>query len=166
MRQFLASTLMAVMTFGPLVNANAAPVKPAVKSVAGTPATPIQHLVVIFQENVSFDHYFATYPNATNPQGEPPFSGLPNTPNVNGLLGTLITANPNLNPGNGAGATNPFRLDRSQAATADQDHDYTPEQMAFDGGLMDLFPANTGHGRSASEWRRHRRHDRSDHGLL
>ncbi len=26
------------------------------------PATPIQHLVVIFQENVSFDHYFGTYP--------------------------------------------------------------------------------------------------------
>jgi hypothetical protein len=23
-------------------------------------------------------------------------------------------------------------------------HDYGPEQMAFDGGLMDLFPANTG----------------------
>ena len=30
-------------------------------------ATPIKHLVIIFQENVSFDHYFATYPNATNP---------------------------------------------------------------------------------------------------
>ena len=25
-------------------------------------ATPIKHLVVIFQENVSFDHYFGTYP--------------------------------------------------------------------------------------------------------
>src|SRR5262249_4557579 len=24
--------------------------------------TPIKHLVVIFQENVSFDHYFGTYP--------------------------------------------------------------------------------------------------------
>ena len=24
--------------------------------------TPIKHVVVIFQENVSFDHYFATYP--------------------------------------------------------------------------------------------------------
>ena len=23
--------------------------------------TPIKHLVVIFQENVSFDHYFGTY---------------------------------------------------------------------------------------------------------
>ena len=33
----------------------------------GKTATPIKHLVVIFQENVSFDHYFATYPHATNP---------------------------------------------------------------------------------------------------
>jgi phospholipase C len=144
MRQFLATTLMAAITFGPLVNANAAPVGPPAKPVAGTPATPIQHLVVIFQENISFDHYFGTYPNATNPQGEPPFTALPNTPSVNGIQGTLSIANPNLNPGNGAGATNPFRLDRSQAATADQDHDYTPEQLAFDSGLMDLFPANTG----------------------
>ena len=43
--------------------------------------TPIQHLVVIFQENISFDHYFATYPKATNPQGEPAF-----TPGLPGLL--------------------------------------------------------------------------------
>ena len=32
-----------------------------------------------------------------------------------------------LNPANGAGAANPFRLDRTQAATADQNHAYTPE---------------------------------------
>ena len=31
--------------------------------------TPIKHLVVIFQENVSFDHYFATYPQAANTDG-------------------------------------------------------------------------------------------------
>src|SRR4029077_4086641 len=49
--------------------------------------------------------------------------------------------NPNLNPANGAGASNPFRLDRSQAVTPDQNHDYTAEQQAFDAGLMDLFPA-------------------------
>ncbi len=99
---------------------------------------------MIFQENVSFDHYFGTYPVATNPGGEPSFIALPNTPSVNGISGTLSTQNPNLNPANGQGAANPFRLDRSQAATADQDHDYTPEQLAFDKGLMDLFPANTG----------------------
>lgn len=84
-------------------------------------ATPIKHLVVIFQENVSFDHYFGTYPNAANPQGEPAFYARPDTPTVNGLAGALLNNNPNLlNAGNGTGATNPFRLDRSQAATADQ----------------------------------------------
>jgi len=106
--------------------------------------TPIKHLVVIYQENVSFDHYFGTYPNATNPSGEPRFEALPGTPSVNGLSGLLLTNNPNLNSQNGVGATNPFRLDRSEAATNDQDHNYTPEQMAFDHGLMDLFPKSVG----------------------
>jgi phospholipase C len=114
---------------------------------ASTPptATPIKHLVVIFQENVSFDHYFATYPVAANTEGEPNFHALPGTPTVNGLSGALLTNNPNAtNPANAAGKTNPFRLDRSEAATADQDHDYTPEQLAFDHGLMDAFPASVG----------------------
>jgi phospholipase C len=107
-------------------------------------ATPIQHLVVIFQENVSFDHYFGTYPVATNPAGEPPFHAAPNTPTVNGLTNALLTFNPNLNPANGAAAANPFRLDHTQAVTTDQDHSYTAEQQAFDAGLMDLFPVDTG----------------------
>jgi phospholipase C len=107
--------------------------------------TPIKHLVVIFQENVSFDHYFGTYPYATNPAGEPRFEPSPHTPAVNGLTGLLKTANPNaLNKANLTGATNPFRLDRSEAATNDQDHNYTPEQVAFDHGLMDLFPLSVG----------------------
>ena len=45
----------------------------AVQTSAPTPAsattTPIKHLVVIFQENVSFDHYFGTYPKAANTSG-------------------------------------------------------------------------------------------------
>jgi phospholipase C len=107
-------------------------------------ATPIKHLVVIFQENVSFDHYFGTYPNATNPPGEPAFYARPKTPSVNGLSPALLTKNPNLNPANGAGAANPFRLDRSQVATRDQGHGYKAEQQAFDSGLMDLFPLYVG----------------------
>jgi phospholipase C len=110
-------------------------------------ATPIQHVVVIFQENVSFDHYFATYPNATNPAGEPEFVAQPGTPTVNGLTSSLLTTNPNaLNAANGANAINPFLLDRSQASTCDQDHNYGDEQKAFDMGLMDLFPAAVGSG--------------------
>jgi phospholipase C len=107
-------------------------------------ATPIEHLVIVFQENVSFDHYFGTYPNAANPPGEPTFYPVSGTPTVNGYTPALLTHNPNLNPLNGAGATNPFRLDRSQAVTSDQDHDYDAEQQAFDMGVLDLFPLRVG----------------------
>jgi len=142
MRQFLSATLIAAMAFGP-ISSEAASAPGGLSGAAG-PSTPIKHLVVIFQENVSFDHYFGTYPNALNPVGEPSFKfqGLP--PSINGYNTALLNANPNLNPANGTGATNPFRLDPSQAATADQDHNYGPEQAAFDGGLMDLFPLKVG----------------------
>ncbi|MGB2593182.1 MAG: alkaline phosphatase family protein, partial [Candidatus Acidiferrum sp.] len=49
----------------------------------GNTTTPIKHLVIIFQENVSFDHYFGSYPNAMNLKGENPFHADPNTPTVN-----------------------------------------------------------------------------------
>ena len=42
-------------------------------------ATPIKHLVVVFQENRSFDRYFGTYPHALNPPGEPRFVSAPGT---------------------------------------------------------------------------------------
>jgi phospholipase C len=102
-------------------------------------ATPIKHLVVIFDENESFDHYFGTYPYAANTDGTP-FHAKPGTPTVNGLYtkitssgptGPLLTSNPN--------AYNPERLTPSEALTCDQNHDYTPEQEAFEGGKMDKF---------------------------
>ncbi len=98
--------------------------------------TPIKHVVVIFQENVSFDHYFATYPHAANPGQEPKFKAAEDTPSVNGLNVGLLGHNSN--------SVQPFRLDRSVNYTCDQDHDYTAEQVAFDHGLMDLFPESVG----------------------
>src|SRR5262245_42697689 len=60
--------------------------------------TPIDHLVVIFGENISFDHYFGTYPNATNASGQK-FTPRPGTPHVNGLTPALLNNNPNgVNP--------------------------------------------------------------------
>jgi len=98
-------------------------------------STPIRHLVVIFQENNSFDHYFGTYPNATNANGsEPRFTAALHTPTVNGLTGALLTNNPN-----GNFSINPFRLDRSQAITCDMNHEYTAEQKAYNGGILDKF---------------------------
>ena len=113
--------------------------------------TPIKHLIVVFNENRSFDHYFGTYPNAANVEGEPVFEPAKNTQrDINNLLTSpaLLDNNPNLNPANGTGASNPFRLDRTQANTSDQNHGYTPEQLAFDGGKLDLFPLDTGAGTS------------------
>lgn len=109
-------------------------------------ATPIKHLVIIYGENVSFDHYFATYPKATNPAGEPAFHGSLHGQKIDNLVtANLLSNNPNFtNKKNGVGAANPFRLDRTQAATADQNHAYKPEQEAYDNGKMDLFPKYTG----------------------
>jgi phospholipase C len=146
-RRTVALLLALTTTLGPTAMPAFAASKTAAnqtRRAAPPTATPIQHLVVIFNENVSFDHYFGTYPVATNPRNEPRFTAVPDTPTVNGLVNALVNANPNLNPANGTGAANPFRLDRSQAYTNDQDHDYTAEQQAFDAGLMDLFPLYTG----------------------
>jgi phospholipase C len=94
--------------------------------------TPIKHLVVIFQENVSFDHYFGTYPKAANTDGTT-FTAARNTPKtVNNLVNSnLLTSNPNLYA--------PQRLNAKQALTCDQNHGYTAEQYAADGGAMDKF---------------------------
>ena len=109
---------------------------------AGATKTPIKHLVVIFQENVSFDHYFGTYPKAVNTDGQA-FTAAPGTPAVDGLPAT----NPNL--------AQPARLDSSPFGlagspggqiTCDQDHNYNDEQRAFDKGEMDKFVETVGTG--------------------
>jgi phospholipase C len=105
----------------------------------GATTTPIKHVVVIFQENVSFDHYFGTYPNAkANANGTKYFGGAKeDTPQVNSLESAgLLTNNPN--------KANPSRIDRSTPNTCDQDHNYSAEQAAFHGGLMDMFVEQTG----------------------
>jgi len=117
---------------------------PRVARAQTAPATAIQHIVIIFGENESFDHYFGTYPHALNPPGEPRFTALAGTPAVNGLTPALLTNNPNLNPANGTGASNPFRLGHAQALTSDQNHAYTAEQSSFNNFQMDLFPVKVG----------------------
>src|SRR3954471_7117802 len=102
--------------------------------------TPIKHVVVIFGENQSFDHYFATYPNAANPAGQPAFTGSIGSQTVDNLRTANLLGNNNPN------SQKPRRLDRSEAVTCDFNHNYAPEQKAFNGGLMDKFPENTNNG--------------------
>src|ERR1700689_3346345 len=115
----LLAVAAAVTSIGPVIAGQNNNDK-ADKNAAVDPNTlktkyPIKHLVVIFNENISFDHYFGTYPNASNVDGEPVFEPNKNTQrDINNLLSntTLLTNNPNLNAANGTGASNPFRLDR------------------------------------------------------
>jgi phospholipase C len=133
-------------------NGNANTTPPPTPPTPTTSAAVIKHVVVIFGENESFDHYFGTYPNALNLPGETKFTAAANTPIPNNYVSNpgLLVANPNLNAQNGAGATNPFRLSPGQALTSDQDHGYTDEQGAFDSLKMDLFPKSVGSADSAS----------------
>jgi phospholipase C len=103
-------------------------------------ATPIKHVVVLFDENVSFDHYFATYPQAANTDGTK-FTASKNTPKDVDNLRTagLLTKNPNQYA--------PKRLTPSQALTCDQNHAYGPEQYAYNGGKNDQFVQNTDSGK-------------------
>ena len=143
-----AAGVFAAMAFG-VTGAIASGAAPAAHGgEGGGTTTPIKHLVVIFDENVSFDHYFGTYPFAANPAGEPSFTAKPGTPTVNGLYsgldasgqptGPLLTNNPN--------ESNPLLLDRTDALTCDQDHNYKDEQLADDLGKMDQFVQHTGNG--------------------
>jgi phospholipase C len=151
---------LALATTVGLITFQTAAGQSAVKSnpTQGGTASPIKHLVVIFQENVSFDHYFGTYPKVANTSGEPfqaafgtpKVSGLANTPGAGGS-GTLLTNNPNKDAS--GNQVNPQRYDPasvSNVLTCDQNHGYGDEQKAFDGGAMDRFVTSVGTGSGKS----------------
>lgn len=101
-------------------------------SLNGT--TPIDHLVIIFQENISFDHYFGTYPYALNLENETPFYPSSDTPSVNGLANSLLYNNTNL--------SDPFRMsknDSEMVALCGNNHTYTAIQRSYNSGFMDKF---------------------------
>jgi phospholipase C len=129
-RKWIHCMLALMVAISPLFSV---PLRAGARHEGDAPTTtPIKHVVVIFQENVSFDHYFGTYPYALNPGGEPEFRAKGDTPSVNNLLSAgLLTHNPN--------GVNPFRIDRSVPVTCDENHNYQDEEYVFHGGLMDLF---------------------------
>src|ERR1700722_9898437 len=142
-------------------NANTTPPPPAITPT--TAAAAIKHIVVIFGENESFDHYFGTYPNAQNLAGETKFTPLTGTPIPNNYVSnpSLLSNNPNAlnlanNVPNSSGtvtsvASGPYRQAPAQAWTGSQSHNYTNEQLAFNQGNMDLFPLSVGAADSAAE---------------
>lgn len=82
-----------------------------------TSTSPIKHIVVIMQENRSFDNYFGTYPGA---------NGIPE-----GVCVPLSPDNPKI------GCVKPFLSTR--AVSADMPHGYQSSIVAYDNGKMDGY---------------------------
>src|SRR5712691_1580075 len=92
-----------------------------VPSRAASNGIPIQHIIVIVQENHTFDNYFGTYPGA---------NGLP--------PGVALPANPN-----GTASVKPFPLNRD-APWGDICHSWGCAHAEFDNGKMDGFVYTAG----------------------
>jgi phospholipase C len=98
------------------------------KSSAASTATPIRHVVIIMQENHSFDNMFGTFP------------GLPSGYGLN-----LGFCEPN-SPGHPTPCTKPWNADSTQATTQTMDirHTRIGALQAYDNAKMDGFVANGG----------------------
>jgi phospholipase C len=156
--------LAAAGLLGSAVALNGTPAAQAADTAPAT-TTPIKHVVVIYDENISFDHYFGTYPYAANVAGDgPAFTPLPDTLKKNTI--TNYTSNPSLLAGfggvvagsaipgaNGKAGTNPnsvapFLVDHDHQWMCSQGHAYYAEQKGMDANasgvpLMDQFVEST-----------------------
>jgi phospholipase C len=93
------------------------PALAASSQVEHQPSTPIQHLVVLLQENHSFDNYFGTYPGA---------NGLP--------IGTKMPIDPN---NLSAGYVVPWHI--GDATITDLSHSSSTYAAQYNNGKMDSF---------------------------
>lgn len=94
-------------------------------SAPGSPASAIEHLVVVVQENHSFDSYFGRYCKAATGSNPSCTSGP-----------LCCEAGPDHEPGTGA---SPVLLDDKQNGDYDPDHSEGCELEEIDGGKMDRF---------------------------
>jgi len=81
--------------------------------------TPIEHFIVLMQENHSFDNYFGTYPGA---------DGIP--------AGTCMPVEP-ANPS--SGCVRPFHIGDNDVQMSDPDHSRNTYRLQYNGGKMDGF---------------------------
>jgi phospholipase C len=83
--------------------------------------SPIKHTIILYQENISFDHYFGTYGHGSN--------GIP--------AGSTLTHT------NGIQTWGPYAPTQlsgiTQSRTCDVDHNYSDMIRMVDHGLMDQF---------------------------
>jgi phospholipase C len=94
----------------------------------------IEHVVILIQENRSFDHYFGSYRGVTG------FAD-PNAPALNDGSGLKVFAQPGYSGGFAGDHLYPFHLDSSKngECTNDINHSWGPQHTYWDSGKMDAF---------------------------
>lgn len=103
-------------------------------AVPPTPADlrKIEHVVILIQENRSYDHYFGSYPKGRGFDDHPP-----------GDPGLFAQADPRRTTGSPPGQLLPFHLDaaggRGGACSYDISHEWTTQHAALNGGRMDQW---------------------------
>ncbi|MBV9355581.1 MAG: phospholipase [Chloroflexi bacterium] len=104
-----------------------------------TPATcetlsDIEHVVILIQENRSFDHYFGSYRGVTG------FAD-PNVLRLSDGSGLSVFAQPGYAGGYDGGHLYPLHLDsyHNGECTNDIDHSWGPQHIYWNGGKMDGF---------------------------
>jgi phospholipase C len=102
----------------------------------GGSLSDIEHIVILMQENRSFDHYFGTMPGVRG-FSDPTAIRLPD--------GNPVFRQPH--PGHAQGYLTPFRYDTritSAQATPGTDHSWPTQHQAWDNGKMDRWVAAKG----------------------
>ena len=89
-----------------------------ISSSSNDDSNPIKHIVIIMQENHTFDNYFGTYPGA---------NGIPKN-----VCMPLDLGHPSHD-----GCVKPFRS--TNLSPADMPHGYEPSKTAYNNGKMDGF---------------------------
>jgi phospholipase C len=105
----------------------------AAPSVCGS-LKDIKHVVILIQENRSFDHYFGCYRGVTGFQD-------PNALPLNDGSGLNVFAQPGYPSGYDGGHLYPFHLDSydNGECTNDINHSWGPQHTYWDNGAMDGF---------------------------
>ena len=99
--------------------------------------TDIDHIVILIQENRSFDHYFGTYPDVR---------GFQDPHAIPGVFQQHFAKNTTVPP---LGTVMPYHLNTSSTGagecTPDPGHSWGTQHQAWDGGSMDMWgPAHSG----------------------
>jgi phospholipase C len=110
-------TLFAIFSVFVLASVQLLPAQAALSQQGHQPSTPIQHLIVVMQENHTFDNYFGTYPGA---------NGLP--------AGVKMPVDPT-NPA--AGYVSPWHI--GNTTITDLSHSASTYHDQYDNGKMDAF---------------------------